>query len=58
MTVHELGPEAVAHFRRTGWVLTEPFDPQVTAELREWIDDLAAWPDDSGVLHHREITAE
>ena len=57
MTVHELGPEAVAHFRRTGWVLTEPFDPQVTAELREWIDDLAAWPDDSGVLHHREITA-
>jgi len=57
MTVHELGPGAVEHFRRTGWVLTEPFDPQVTAELRDWVDELAAWPDESGVLHHREMTA-
>jgi len=56
MTVHELGPEAVEHFRRTGWVLTEPFDPQVTAELRDWVDEVSAWPDDIGVLHHRELT--
>ena len=56
MTVHELGPEAVEHFRSTGWVLTEPFDPQVTAELRDWVDEVAAWPDEIGVMHHRELT--
>lgn len=56
MTVHEPGPEAVEHFTRTGWVLTEPFDPQVTAELRDWIDEIAGWPAESGVLHHREMT--
>lgn len=58
MTVHELGPDAVEHFRRTGWVLTEPFDAQVTAELREWVDEVAARPEESGILHHFEMTAQ
>ena len=58
VTVHELGPEAVDHFRSTGWVLTEPFDPQVVAELRDWIDEVASADDATGVMHHRERTGD
>lgn len=53
----EPGPEATEHFRRFGWVLTEPLQPQAVAELREWIDDLMTWPDDGPWLHYREATA-
>ncbi len=52
----EPGPDAAEHFRRFGWVLTEPLDPQVVAEVRAWIDDLMTWPDDGPWLHYREAT--
>ncbi len=52
----EPGPDAAEHFRRFGWVLTEPLDPQAVAEVRMWIDDLMTWPDDGPWLHYREAT--
>lgn len=49
--------EAVAHFRSTGWLLTRSLDAGGVDELRDWIDEVAAWPDDEGDwLHHRELT--
>jgi hypothetical protein len=49
-------PEAVAHFARTGWLLTRTLDDAQTAALRRWVDDVAAWPDDGDWLHYRELT--
>ena len=47
----------VEHYRRTGWLLTETLDAEGLAELRQWVDDIADWPDDGdGWLHHREQT--
>jgi hypothetical protein len=45
----------VAHFREHGWVRTRPeHDP---VEVRRWVEEVAAWPDDGGPwLHHREAT--
>jgi len=52
-----IGPEAVEHYERTGWLLTETLDADGLAELRRWVDDIASWPDDGdGWLHHRELT--
>ena len=51
------GPEAVAHFERTGWLLTRTLDAGQTAALQAWVDEVAAWPDDAGDwLHYRELT--
>ena len=48
---------AVAHFDVHGWLLTELLDPTTTALLRQWVDDLAAWPDSPAAwLHYREQT--
>jgi hypothetical protein len=50
-------PEEVAHFVRTGWLLTRTLDEAGVTELRSWIDEIAAWPDDGdGWMHHRELT--
>jgi ectoine hydroxylase-related dioxygenase (phytanoyl-CoA dioxygenase family) len=51
--------EAVEHFRRTGWLLTQTLDPVGVEALRSWVDEIADWPDDGdGWLHHREMTDE
>ena len=53
------GPDeaAVEHFERTGWLLTQTLDERGVADLRRWVDEIAAWPDDGdGWLHHREMT--
>ncbi|MCD9622282.1 phytanoyl-CoA dioxygenase family protein [Rhabdothermincola salaria] len=51
------GDEAVAHFARTGWVLTEPLAADVADRLSDWVDEVSAWPDGEGDwLHHREAT--
>ncbi|MCU1351178.1 MAG: Phytanoyl-CoA dioxygenase (PhyH) [Acidimicrobiales bacterium] len=48
---------AVAHFAEHGWLLTETLDVDGLADLRAWVDDVAAWPDaDAGWLHYRELT--
>ena len=48
---------AVGHFRRTGWVhVRSPDGDALAARLRAWADEVAAWPDGGGWLHHRELT--
>mgnify|MGYP006275971937 CR=1 FL=1 len=50
-------PAAVAHFADHGWVLTQTLDDAGAAALRNWVDEVAAWPDDGGDwLHYREMT--
>jgi len=46
-----------AHFQDHGWVLTQTVAPGGVAELQQWLDEVAAWPDDGdGWMHHRELT--
>jgi hypothetical protein len=48
---------AIAHFNDTGWLLVPTLDERELGDLREWVDDIASWPDDGdGWLHHREMT--
>ena len=52
-------PDAVAHFARTGWLVTRTLDAEEAAVLQAWADEVAAWPDDAGEwLHYRELTDE
>ncbi len=44
----------VEHFATHGWVLTRSHDR--VDEVRRWVDEVAAWPDDGPWLHHRELT--
>jgi hypothetical protein len=49
--------EGRAHFATHGWLLTHPFDAAQVQLLREWTDEVAAWPDDgAGWWQHRELT--
>lgn len=49
--------EAVEHFRRTGWLLTQTLDDDGARQLRAWVDEVAQWPTDGdGWLHHHELT--
>jgi ectoine hydroxylase-related dioxygenase (phytanoyl-CoA dioxygenase family) len=48
--------DAVDHFATHGWLLTRTLDPDGVDELRRWVDEVAAWPDGGGWLHHREQT--
>jgi ectoine hydroxylase-related dioxygenase (phytanoyl-CoA dioxygenase family) len=49
--------EAVGHFARHGWVHLRPVDGDAWAlRLQAWADEVAAWPDGGGWLHHRELT--
>lgn len=51
------GADAVEHFVRTGWVHVRPADGDAWAvRLQAWADEVAAWPDGGGWLHHRELT--
>jgi 2-aminoethylphosphonate dioxygenase len=51
------GAEAVGHFGRHGWVHLQPVDGDAWARrLQAWADEVAAWPDGGGWLHHRELT--
>jgi hypothetical protein len=49
-------PRVVPHFAEHGWVLTAPFDAEQAADVRRWVDEVAAWPDDGEWLHYRELT--
>jgi hypothetical protein len=50
-------PDAVTHFRQTGWALVRPFEPSALPELQSWVDEVASWPDTDGPwLHYREQT--
>src|SRR5258708_39692562 len=50
---------AVAHFERTGWLLTRTLDAAESAALQAWVDEVAAWPDGAGDwLQYRELTDE
>lgn len=51
--------EQADFFAENGWLLTAPFDPAQVADIRSWVDEVAAWPDSSGAdgwLHYREKT--
>jgi Phytanoyl-CoA dioxygenase (PhyH) len=51
--------DAMTHFDDHGWLLTETLDAAGRADLRAWVDEVAAWPDDGdGWLHHREMTED
>lgn len=50
--------DAVAHYQREGWLLTQTLDADGLTELRAWVDEVASWPDDGAWLHHREMTDE
>ncbi len=45
-----------AAYAKQGWLLTGSLDDDGLTALREWVDDVASWPDDGGWLHHRELT--
>lgn len=50
-------PQAVDHFWKHGWVLTQELDGNDIAEVGEWVDEVAAtFGKESPVLHHREMT--
>ena len=49
-------PAALAHYAAEGWLLTQTLDDAGVAELRSWIDEISAWPDDGEWMHHREMT--
>jgi hypothetical protein len=49
--------EAVDFFRANGWVMTRTLDADGSEQLRVWIDEVMAWPDDAGQwIHYREMT--
>ena len=48
---------AVEHFRDVGWVhVRDRAVSHQAAELQAWAGEIAAWPDDGGWMHHRELT--
>lgn len=49
---------AVAHFNEHGWLLTQTLDDDGAAVLRDWIDEVSAWPAEGDWLHHYELTDE
>ena len=49
--------EAVEFFRTNGWVMTRTLDDAGAERLRAWVDEIMAWPDDTGNwIHYREMT--
>jgi hypothetical protein len=50
-------PDAVAHFRQTGWVhVRGPAAGARARDLQTWAEEVAGWPDTGGWMHHRELT--
>jgi hypothetical protein len=47
---------AAAHFLEHGWVVVDAVPPPARAALARWADEVAALPEGSGVLQHREAT--
>jgi Protein involved in biosynthesis of mitomycin antibiotics/polyketide fumonisin len=47
---------AAAFFHEHGWVLTASLDNAEAAQLRDWVDDVMAWPEGGEWLHYREMT--
>src|SRR5690242_4510137 len=47
---------AVDFFGAHGWLLVATLDDDAAARLRDWVDEIAAWPDEGEWLHHREMT--
>ncbi len=48
---------AAEHFRAHGWALVQTLDEAGVAALRNWVDEIAVWPDGGGEwMHHRELT--
>lgn len=47
---------AVEHFATHGWLLTQTLDADGVKAVRDWVDEVSAWPDGGGWLHHRELT--
>jgi hypothetical protein len=48
--------DAVEFFHGHGWLLTRALDDPAVDQLRTWVDDIMAWPDDGEWLHYREQT--
>jgi hypothetical protein len=48
--------DAVRHFATHGWVIVDALTPSTQALLASWADEVAAMPESSGVLQHRELT--
>lgn len=50
-------PAGAVHFAEHGWLLTDTLDPPRLAQVRAWVDEIMAWPDEAGEwLHYRELT--
>jgi Phytanoyl-CoA dioxygenase (PhyH) len=47
---------ATTHFREHGWVVVDALSPPARGGLARWADEVAALPDATGVLQHREAT--
>ena len=48
--------DAVQQFEERGWVVLDVLPRSTHALLTEWADEVAALPESSGVLQHRELT--
>lgn len=48
--------DAVSHFATRGWVVVDLLPASTRALLATWADEVAACPESSGVLQHRELT--
>jgi hypothetical protein len=46
----------VRHFTEHGWVVVDAVPEAARGRLATWVDEIAALPDSSGVLQHREAT--
>jgi hypothetical protein len=52
-----VGRDDVEHFTRCGWLLVRSDEPSRAADLRSWVDEVAAWPEGAGDwLQYREMT--
>ena len=50
-------PALVAHFQERGWVAVDALSPGTRVRLADWVDEVAAWPADSGAwMQHFEST--
>jgi hypothetical protein len=55
--VRAVDATAVDHLHRHGWLLVDTLDGDDVVALQQWVDEIAAWPDDDARwMHHRELT--
>ena len=48
--------DAVGHFAARGWVVVDLLTDSTRALLPTWVEEVAALPESTGVLQHRELT--